>query len=58
VTMEVVYKAMAVGLDLLTLPSHTSHHLQPLDVSVFGPFKRYRDAWTLQYCGRVHLRWC
>jgi hypothetical protein len=54
--MEVVYKAMAVGLDLLTLPSHTSHRLQPLDVSVFGPFKRafkrYKDAWTLQHCGR------
>jgi hypothetical protein len=56
VTMEVVHKAMAIGLDLLTLPSHTSHRLQPLDVSVFGPFKRafkrYRDAWTLQHCGR------
>jgi hypothetical protein len=43
---------MEVGLDLLTLPSHTSHRLQPLDVSVFGPFKkafkRCRDAWTLK----------
>ena len=56
VTLEVVQKAMQVGLDLLTLPSHTSHRLQPLDVSVFGPFKRafrhYRDAWTLQNIGR------
>jgi hypothetical protein len=54
--MEVVHKAMAVGLDLITLPSYTSHHLQPLDVSVFGPFKRafkrYREAWTFQHCGR------
>lgn len=24
-----------------TLPAHTSHVLQPLDVKVFGPFKRY-----------------
>jgi imidazoleglycerol phosphate dehydratase HisB len=50
VTLEVVHKAMGVGLDLLTLPSHTSHRLQPLDVSVFGPFKRafkrFRDTWT------------
>jgi imidazoleglycerol phosphate dehydratase HisB len=50
VTLEVVHKAMQVGLDLLTLPSHTSHRLQPLDVSVFGPFKRafkrFRDTWT------------
>jgi hypothetical protein len=56
VTMEVVHKAMEVGLDLVTLPSYSSHRLQPLDVTVFGPFKRafkrYRDAWTLQHCGR------
>jgi hypothetical protein len=56
VTLEVVHKAMQVGLDLLILPSHTSHCLHPLDVSVFGPFKRafkhYRDAWTLENIGR------
>jgi hypothetical protein len=59
VTLEVVYKAMQIGLDLLTLPSHTSHRLQPLDVSVFRPFKcacrarfrGYRDAWTLHHRG-------
>jgi hypothetical protein len=33
VTLEVVMEAKRVGLDLLTLPSHTSHALQPLDVS-------------------------
>jgi hypothetical protein len=47
---------MEVGLDLITLPSHTSHRLQPLDVSVFASFKRafwhYRDAWTLQNRGQ------
>ena len=26
---------------LFVLPAHTSHLLQPLDVSVFGPFKKY-----------------
>jgi hypothetical protein len=50
VTLEVVMEAKRVGLDLLTLPSHTSHALQPLDVSVFKPFKQhfreYRDFWT------------
>ena len=49
-------KSMEVGLDLVTLPSHTSHYLQPLDVSVFAPFKcgfkRYRDAWVLRNRGR------
>jgi len=27
-------------IDLLILPPHTSHILQPLDVSVFSPLKR------------------
>ena len=52
VTLEVVMKSMEVGLDLVTLPSHTLHRLQPLDISFFAPFKcgfkRYKDAWVLQ----------
>jgi hypothetical protein len=50
VTLEVVREARRAGLDLLTLPSHTSHALQPLDVTVFKPFKthfrEYRNFWT------------
>ena len=57
VTLNVVMKAMDVGLDLLTLPSHTTHRLQPLDVSIFAPFKkyfrRYRDAWVMKNRGRA-----
>lgn len=49
-TLDVVQEARAAGLDILTLPAHTSHALQPLDVSVFKPFKQhfraYRDFWT------------
>jgi hypothetical protein len=49
VSVEVVQEARRTGLDLLTLPSHTSHALQPLDVNVFKPFKQffhqYRDYW-------------
>ena len=41
VTLEVATLARDVGLDILTLPSHTSHAMQPLDVNVFGPFKKY-----------------
>jgi hypothetical protein len=52
VTMDVVKTARAVGLDLLTLPSHTSHAMQPLDVSCFKPFKQafrlLRDVWMLR----------
>jgi hypothetical protein len=32
-------QTMTFGLDMITLPSHTSHALQPLDVSCFNPFK-------------------
>lgn len=49
-TLDVVLEARAAGLDMLTLPAHTSHALQPLDVSVFKSFKKnfrsYRDFWT------------
>lgn len=29
------------GIILLTIPPHTSHRLQPLDISVYGSFKTY-----------------
>jgi hypothetical protein len=30
---------MAFRLDMITLPTHTSHAFQPFDVSCFKPFK-------------------
>ena len=56
VTLEVLQKAKAHGLDMVSLPSHTSHALQPLDISCFKPFKQsfraYRDAWRRQNIGK------
>lgn len=56
VTLEVVEKARSEGLDIITLPSHTSHRLQPLDVSIFKPFKvvfrACRDRWTIDNKGK------
>ena len=43
-SLEVVEKARRKGVNMITLPSHTSHELQPLDVSCFGPFKTYFKA--------------
>ena len=44
------------GLFLLTFPPHCSHRLQPLDISVYGPFKRYYNCgcndWLLNHPGR------
>ncbi len=39
VTLKVVSQAQEMGLDMITLPSHTSRDLEPLDVSCFKPFK-------------------
>jgi hypothetical protein len=39
ITLEVIEQAKEFGLDIITLPSHTSHALQPLDVVCFKPFK-------------------
>ena len=51
VTLEVVRISMESGLDIVSLPFHTSHALQPLDVSCFKPFKiafrKIRDRWLL-----------
>lgn len=45
-----------MGLDFITLPSHTSHTLQPLDVACFKPFKTtfktYKHAQTLVHKGK------
>ena len=44
------------GLRLLTFPPHCSHKLQPLDVGVYGPFKRYYschcDSWMSSNPGK------
>ena len=32
-------QAASIGLDIVTLSSHTSHTLQPLDVDCFKPLK-------------------
>ncbi|KAI6877959.1 hypothetical protein KC360_g8943 [Hortaea werneckii] len=40
VTANVIAFCMENAIDLLILPPHTSHILQPLDVGVFAPLKR------------------
>ena len=39
-TSHVIAEAKERGIHLYALPPHTSHFLQPLDKSVFGPFKK------------------
>lgn len=45
ITINVVLYARANNIMILTFPPYCSHRLQPLDVTVFGPFKaRYRAS--------------
>lgn len=45
------------GIVVLTLPPHTSNKLQPLDRTVFGPFKTYigqaADSWMTSHPGQT-----
>ena len=54
-SLEVLTKAKANGVDMLTLPSHTSHGLQPLDVAIFKSFKvayrAYKNYWCVRNSG-------
>ncbi|EIW70637.1 hypothetical protein TREMEDRAFT_68144 [Tremella mesenterica DSM 1558] len=50
------------SIDLVVLPSHSSHATQPLDKAVFGPFKQalcdQTDMYSRQNRGAVHKgRW-
>jgi hypothetical protein len=60
VILDVIVKANEAGLDMVTLPSHTSHEMQPLDVAVFKPFKTafraYRDIWNMIHKGQKTMK--
>lgn len=41
VSIQAIETARKAGIVMLTLPPHTSHRLQPLDRTAFGPMKTY-----------------
>lgn len=41
ISVPAIQMAKDNGVMLITLHPHTSHHMQPLDKSVYGPFKTY-----------------
>ena len=55
-SIEAVTLAKEKGVIMLTLPPHTSNRLQPLDKSVYGPFKAYQnqaaDGWMRSHPGK------
>ncbi|KAE8736958.1 hypothetical protein FOCC_FOCC017585, partial [Frankliniella occidentalis] len=56
ITLSVINLCKENGVTLFTLPPHTTHRTQPLDVGVFKPFKNaYNKAvhtWNSQNAGR------
>lgn len=56
-SIETIRYAKENGVIMLTFPPHCSHRLQPLDVAVYGPFKkRYNSAlneWMISNPGRT-----
>ena len=57
ISLNVVDTARSGGVVLLTIPPHTSHRLQPLDRSVYGPLKtaynRAIDGWLRSNPGKT-----
>ena len=57
ISLKAVEIAKSNSIVLLTLPPHTSHRMQPLDVTVYGPFKtkysRAPDGWMRSNSGKT-----
>ncbi|XP_066585179.1 uncharacterized protein [Prorops nasuta] len=55
--INIIDKARANGIIMLSFPPHCSHRLQPLDVGVYGPFKKYcasaQDNWMRKNPGKT-----
>lgn len=56
-SVEALDKASDSGIHIVSFPPHTSHRLQPLDVSVYAPLKSSFNAqcnyWMKEHAGRV-----
>lgn len=56
ISLSAIDKCRDLGIVLLTIPPRTSHHLQPLDKSVFYPFKTAcntaMDSWNRSHPGK------
>jgi hypothetical protein len=49
ITGNLIALCMDSNIGLLILPPHCSHLLQPLDVGVYGPLKRYHGREVNRY---------
>ena len=60
ISLEILMKAKENGIDRVSLSSHTSHELQPLNKACFKPFwvafRAYRDLWNLKNQGKIYRK--
>lgn len=56
-SVEAIELASDNGIKIITFPPHTTNHLQPLDLCVFGPFKTFYnqaiEKWHLDHPGKT-----
>lgn len=56
-SIEALERASAAGVVIVTFPPHTSHKLQPLDLSVYSPLKNYYnqavETWLYNHKGNT-----
>ncbi len=56
-SLDILDHAKENGIVMVSFPPHTSHKLQPLDVSVYGPMKRFinagMDQWMINNPGKT-----
>ena len=45
ISSDIITQARLHGVDIVTIPPHSSHVLQPLDLTIYGPLKQ---AWARQ----------
>ena len=55
--LEAINLARSAGVKMISLPPHTTHRLQPLDVTFFGPMGKFYDEalrkWMRSHVGRL-----
>ncbi|KYN05191.1 Chromobox protein like protein 1 [Cyphomyrmex costatus] len=56
-SLEIFELAKANGVHILTLPSHSTHRMQPLDVGLYSSFQKFYnaaiDSWMLSHPGKI-----
>ena len=57
ISLDVFELAKANGVHILTLPLHSTHRMQPLDVGLYSLFQKFYntaiDSWMMSHAGKT-----